>query len=170
MALRGPENSGPNGGFMFPHRMWQRAALALGLSCTIVPTAAAFEEPAAGSVSASTLTLPSAPASIRGLADDPSIDVFSGQVTYAVPLDLPHGPGGFAPALSLVYDGALGNGSLGVGWTLPLPSIRRSTRQGVPAYRADDELELVGIAGGGRLVPVGNDAFVVEGGGRALRV
>jgi RHS repeat-associated protein len=136
--------------------------------------------PTAGSVDAATLSLPNAPASVRGLAGDAGVSVFTGQVSYAVPIELPPGRGRFAPSLDLTYEGALGNGPLGVGWTLSVPSIRRSTRQGVPRYddpssttldwaRAD-ELELVGIAGGGRLVAVRDGTWRVEGRGEEVRV
>lgn len=155
-------------------------ALAAALASTHAAPAGATSFPAPGSVDASTLALPSAPASVRGLAGDATVSVFTGQVSYAVPIELPPGRGQFAPVLELMYEGALGNGPLGVGWTLGVPSIRRSTRMGVPRYddpsstaldwaRAD-ELELVGIAGGGRLVPVRDGTWRVEGRGEDIRV
>jgi RHS repeat-associated protein len=170
---------------------WSRSTLArasllapllapLLASLLAAPVAGATGFPSAGSVDAATLALPSAPASVRGLAGDARVSVFTGQVSYAVPIELPPGRGRFAPSLELTYEGALGNGPLGVGWALSVPSIRRSTRQGVPRYddpastaldwaRAD-ELELVGIAGGGRLVAVRDGTWRVEGRGEEVRV
>jgi RHS repeat-associated protein len=114
--------------------------------------------------------LPDGPGSVRGLADDASIGVFSGQVAYSVPIELPESRGGFGPSLSLTYAGELGNGPLGVGWSLGHASIRRSTRHGVPSFSSADELELSGLGGGGRLVRVAPNEYRVEGQGNALRV
>jgi hypothetical protein len=41
----------------------------------------ALDGPAPGALSAQTLKLPDGPGSVRGLASDPSVDVFSGQVS-----------------------------------------------------------------------------------------
>jgi len=114
-------------------------------------------------VSSTTLKLPDKPASVAGLSDAASVGVFSGQVSYSVPLDLPAGPAGFGPSLSLSYSGDLGNGPFGIGWGLGSISIHRSTRHGVPSYGAADEFELVGVGGGGRLIPKSGDTFQVEG-------
>ncbi|MCP3105461.1 hypothetical protein LZ198_42035, partial [Myxococcus sp. K15C18031901] len=105
---------------------------------------------------------------MRGLGDAVTVDGFSAQVQYTVPFELPGGHAGFAPGLGLSYSGELGNGPVGVGWTLPVMSVRRSLRQGVPGYAATDELELVGIAGGGRLVPVGDGTWRLEGRGQQV--
>lgn len=116
-----------------------------------------------------TLKLPDAPGSVAGLADPATLDVFSGQVGYSVPIRAP-AAGGITPALAIEYSGALGNGLLGVGWNLRVPVIRRSLREGVPAYSDDDELILEGIGGGGRLVAIGGGEFRVEGQGNTVRV
>src|SRR6185503_14116821 len=41
---------------------------------------------------------------------------------------------------------------------------------GVPSYGAGDILELVGLANGGELVPIGPDAYRVEGQGHGIVV
>ncbi|WP_375744181.1 FG-GAP-like repeat-containing protein [Corallococcus interemptor] len=127
-------------------------------------------DPAPGAATAQTVKLPDGPGSVRGLADSPSVNVFSGQLGYRVPLELPEGIAGFGPKLSLAYSGELGNGPLGVGWALPQASIRRATRQGVPAYTAADELELLGVGGGGRLVALPDGTWRVEGQGHSIKV
>ncbi|MCC6624974.1 MAG: hypothetical protein IT385_27250 [Deltaproteobacteria bacterium] len=136
--------------------------------------ASAFEDPAPGSVSASTVKLPAAPGSLEGLGQAGEVSVFTGQYNYVVPLDLPPGQAGFGPGLALAYDGGLGNGVVGLGWGFSVPHIQRSTRFGVPSYTTADELELVGIGGGGRLVLLtcGDYAgeYRVEGHGQAIRV
>jgi YD repeat-containing protein len=134
--------------------------------------AQALQGPAPGSVSPNKLKLPDGPASVHGLGDKASPNLFSGQVGYSVPIDLPKGPGGFGPQLALTYSGDLGNGPVGIGWTLPGVAIRRSTQHGVPRYDESDELEIVGL-GGGRLVKdtmAGQGRYWVEGRGLSLRV
>src|SRR6185369_14873856 len=99
---------------------------------------------------------------------------FSGQIGYQVPITLPAGPGGFGPSMGLRYEGDLGNGPLGIGWALDSIMIRRSERRGVPAYDASDELDLLGIGGGGRLVRdpdrTSPQQFWVEGRGTSIKV
>ena len=97
-----------------------RAVLVCGLALALTATGAlrravAFEDPAPGSVSASTVGLPSAPGSLEGLGQAGEVSVFTGQYSYSVPIDLPAGQAGFGPGLTLAYDGGLGNGVVGVG-------------------------------------------------------
>lgn len=161
-----------------PRQARARALLTLGAALLCASSASAFERPSAGAATAETVTLPSGPGSIRGLADSPSVSAFRGQVTYSVPIALPAGPTGFAPSLSLEYDGGLGNGPLGIGWQMEVPRIVRSTRHGVPVYvdpgDADggrvDEFELLGLDGGGRLVSPPGGQWRVEGSGQRVRV
>src|ERR1700758_785756 len=101
---------------------------------------ALVDGPPAGSVSPTTLKTPDGPGSVHGLADQPTFDVFSGQVNYTVPFDLPKGPAAFGPMLSAKYSGDLGNGPLGVGWALSEIAVKRSLRLGVPHYDDSDEL------------------------------
>lgn len=135
-------------------------------------TAWALQGPAPGAVSANTVKLPDGPASVHGLGDKVSPNLFMAQVGYSVPIDLPAGVAGFGPHLALTYSGDLGNGPLGIGWSLPGIEIRRSTRHGVPAYDDTDELELMGLGGGGRLIPssAGSNEYFVEGQGLHFRV
>ncbi len=133
-------------------------------------TATGAGNPQPGSLEAGTLNLPAAPGSVRGLAQSAVVDGFTGQVGYQVPFELPAGPGGVRPSLALAYEGSLGNGPYGLGWGLSLPRVVRSTRLGVPSYTAADELEVVGLGKGGRLVAAGDGTFRVEGHGQALRV
>lgn len=130
---------------------------------------ASAARPVAGAVTPERLKLPSGPSSVRGLADEPSVDAFNAQLRYQVPIELPAGLGGLAPTLALSYSGVLGNGPLGIGWSLSQPRIQRSTRLGVPKFDASDELEMSGIVTG-RLVSSGNGEYRVEGMGQTVRV
>src|SRR5262245_36904284 len=130
-----------------------RSLIATALASLVPVTSyAAVGGPLPGAVSAQTVKLPSGPGSVRGLADNAQVSGFTGQVQYAVPIELPAGPGGLTPFLSLGYDGSLGNGPLGVGWQLSQAGIQRSLRLGIPRYDATDEIELVGLGTGGQIV------------------
>jgi YD repeat-containing protein len=148
------------------------AAAALGAALGAAAPAWALSGPGPGAATTETLKLPDKPASVRGLSDAASLNVFSGQISYEVPIELPAGPAGFGPSLALHYSGELGNGPLGIGWMLGGISITRSLRLGVPRYDDSDELDLEGIGGGGRLVadPAISGRFWVEGQGHAIRV
>jgi RHS repeat-associated protein len=138
-------------------------AVAISAAFTLAPGAAgAVGGPSPGAVSAQTVKLPASPGSVRGLAENATVSGYTGQVQYVVPIELPAGPGGLSPSLWLGYDGSLGNGPLGVGWALSQPGIRRSLRLGVPTYDARDELELVGLGGGGQLVALTGGEYRAE--------
>ena len=135
------------------------------------PSALAVGQPQAGSVEAGTLSLPPGPSSVRGLSDDATVNVFTGQAAYRIALDLPAGPGGFRPTLALRYEGAMGNGPLGVGWSMTVPHIRRDTRLGVPNYQAaNGPYEIIGVGGGGSLIAAGDGSYRIEGNGNRVKV
>ena len=153
---------------------WMAGVVALAAALGLGPSARAFEGPDPGAATATSLTLPDGPASIRGLADAATVDVFTGQVNYAIPLDLPKGPGGFGPSFALQYSGETGNGPIGIGWSLGTIMIKRSERFGVPTFTDSDELDLIGIGGGGRLVRdpdhTSPQQYWVEGKGHSISV
>src|SRR5215468_92203 len=108
------------------------AAMLLGLGSLLIPFGRAeADRPVAGSVTPERLKVPSGPSSVRGLADEPQVDAFNAQLNYQVPIELPGGLGGLTPRLALTYSGSLGNGPLGIGWTLSQAKIQRSMRLGV---------------------------------------
>jgi RHS repeat-associated protein len=147
------------------------AAIAAAFACVGAgPDARALTAPDPGSISAQRLQLPAGPASIRGLADSPSANVFHAQLGYSIPIEVPSAAAGFAPKVSLDYSGALGNGPLGIGWQLSQVQIRRSLRRGVPGYTDADLLELTGLGEGERLVRLADGSFRVEGGGNRFWV
>ncbi|MFH1283161.1 MAG: SpvB/TcaC N-terminal domain-containing protein, partial [bacterium] len=82
--------------------------------------------------------------------------LFTGALTYSVPISVPSGRKGIQPNIALNYSSQSGNGILGVGWLLDLGSIERSTKNGVPKYNSQDTfifksggstVELVSIGG-----------------------
>ena len=110
---------------------------------------------------------------VGGLGETFAPDLSTGTGTFAVPLDLPHGPNDSRPRLALHYDSGSGNGVLGVGWSLPLPRLLRSTMVGRPRYDDSDTIVLEGAgplvrADDGSLHPevdAGDWRLVADGGG-----
>ncbi|MDD5005589.1 MAG: SpvB/TcaC N-terminal domain-containing protein [Candidatus Omnitrophica bacterium] len=82
--------------------------------------------------------------------------LFTGALTYSVPISVPAGRKGIQPNIVLAYSSQSGNGMLGMGWILELGSVERSTKNGVPNYNNQDTfifktggsvVELVNIGG-----------------------
>lgn len=64
-------------------------------------------------------------------------DLFTGTMSYSIPIDVPPGRNGMAPDINLLYRSGNGNGWLGVGWELEMGSIVRSLKNGAD-YNGDD--------------------------------
>ena len=79
----------------------------------------------------------------------------TGDAMLEFPLVVPPGRHGLAPALAVGYDSSGGNGWLGLGWDLRLPSIEVSTLFGVPRYDAAKESESY-VFDGEQLAPLAN--------------
>ncbi|MBO7624040.1 MAG: hypothetical protein J6S82_01890, partial [Bacteroidales bacterium] len=75
----------------------------------------------------------------------------SGTANLSYQLEIPAGRQGMQPNLALSYSSAGGNGWLGVGWDIPIPSITVDTRWGVPRYESGWESEIY-VYGGEQLV------------------
>ncbi len=66
----------------------------------------------------------------------------SGTANLSYPIEIPAGRKGMQPNLALTYSSSGGNGWLGVGWDITIPSITVETRWGVPRYDFDYESEV----------------------------
>ena len=66
----------------------------------------------------------------------------SGTANLSYPIEIPAGRQGMQPNLTLTYSSSGGNGWLGVGWDISIPSITVETRWGVPRYDQDLESEV----------------------------
>ncbi|HIK85696.1 MAG TPA: hypothetical protein EYG08_11340 [Myxococcales bacterium] len=77
---------------------------------------------------------------------DPAVDKNTGAARFSIPIQVPPGPGGLAPDLSLRYSSHRSDGPYGVGWGLDLGEIGCSQRFGVPdyAFAACEKFELNG--------------------------
>src|SRR5499427_5229164 len=58
----------------------------------------------------------------------------AGDANVNYPIEVPPGRNGQQPSLAITYNSSRGNGLLGTGWGLDLPSIDIDTRWGVPRY------------------------------------
>ena len=65
-------------------------------------------------------------------------DLFSGRATTSIPIVVPPGRRGMQPSLTLTYSSTGGPSWVGLGWSVDLGSIERSTKNGVPHYDATD--------------------------------
>jgi Salmonella virulence plasmid 65kDa B protein len=105
------------------------------------------------------------PTTISGLkAADPGAKVnlieppqvnSTGAAKLSYPIELPPGRNGHQPSLAIGYDSSRGNGWLGTGWGLDVPSIDIDTRWGVPRYDTGLETETY-MLNGAQLAPVAN--------------
>lgn len=103
----------------------------------------------------SRLHLPKGPGSIEGIGENVEPNLNMGLVAYAVSIETPAGYAGIVPSLRLVYNSGAGNSEVGLGWSLPVPSIERMTVHGLPRYDSGDVIaangsdELVRVSAAG---------------------
>ena len=86
-----------------------------------------------------------------------SPDLHTGTGNFSVPIALPSGRNGFQPKLELAYSTGAGNGSYGLGWSLPIPRVARKTQSMPPFPDAADpkQLDVFILSGTEDLVPLG---------------
>src|SRR5690606_677993 len=77
----------------------------------------------------------------------------TGNAAMSYPLNIPAGRNGMQPQLAISYNSGGGNGWMGLGWNLQLPSITIDTRWGVPRYDTLLETETY-LLNGEQLAPV----------------
>ena len=111
------------------------------------------DPPDKGGTRPEALSLPTGPGSLAGMGEAVKAEPATGALTLSIPIALPPAPTGVGPDLTLRYDSRAGNGPLGIGWSLPLPSLQRRTDLGLPRYDRTDQLlwsgkQLVEIAPG----------------------
>lgn len=68
-----------------------------------------------------------------GLAQAPEANLFAGAATTSIPIDVPPGRGGLTPSLTLTYTSTGRQSPYGFGWDLPLGTIQRCLKHGVPS-------------------------------------
>ncbi|KAF2012901.1 RHS repeat-associated core domain protein [Aaosphaeria arxii CBS 175.79] len=103
------------------------------------------------------VSLPKGGGAIRSMGEKFSTNPVTGTASFSIPLPASSGRSGFGPSLSLSYDSGNGNGIFGLGWSLSLPSITRSTKKQLPRYKDDEESDIFLLSGSEDLVPVLRD-------------
>ncbi|MFI7575646.1 SpvB/TcaC N-terminal domain-containing protein [Micromonospora sp. NPDC049497] len=99
------------------------------------------------------MSLPPGGGALRGIDETFEANPVTGTASLSVPFGLSPGRQGQQPSLALTYDSGGGNGPYGLGWSVPVPRIRRKTDRGLPRYDDVDDPDTFVVAGGEDLVP-----------------
>lgn len=70
-----------------------------------------------------------------------------GNANISYPIRIPAGRNGMQPSVGLSYSNEGGNGWLGLGWSMSMPSVSLDTRWGVPTFDPNGESELYSLGG-----------------------
>ncbi len=128
------------------------------------------DPPDKGGTRPEAISLPTGPGSLMGMGESGRVQPATGALLYEIPVALPPGPKAVVPDLTLRYDSRKGNGPLGVGWSLDVPSVQRRTDRGMPRYGADGAPEDELLWNGARLVDVGGGLFRLRDEGPLVRL
>lgn len=116
------------------------------------------------------LSVPSGPGSVEGLGEAFEPSPGTGSSSYEVSIVVPPGVSGHAPSIGLHYASGSPSGELGLGWSLGLPTIQRSTDRRLPRYDASDRFVVRGLGSGAEeLVQMGDGSFRMRIEGAYLR-
>jgi hypothetical protein len=88
-------------------------------------------------------------------------DLFTGTMSYSIPIEMPVGRQGMDPGLALNYRSGSDNGVVGVGWELELGSIQRAITGDIvnPVNYGDNNFLLNRSGSASSLVSVGSNTF-----------
>ncbi|MEO1268223.1 MAG: SpvB/TcaC N-terminal domain-containing protein, partial [Myxococcota bacterium] len=121
--------------------------VAIGLLCLAAPPQRAQAQ--ATGVDDNRVSLPEGPGTLEGVGENVDMDPNMGNMTYAIPINVPAGFGAVTPQLSLNYSSGGGGSVVGMGWSMSTPNIERMTYRGLPEYDAADDF---GADGSNQLV------------------
>ncbi|QUJ67514.1 VCBS repeat-containing protein [Photobacterium sp. GJ3] len=112
-------------------------------------------------VSPTVINLPSGPGTIQGLGEGFSTELNTGTSQDQIVLSFPKGRNDFTPTVAVDYDSGYGNGVVGIGRRISLPSIKRQTVKGLPQYN-EVSPDIFVNESGKELVHVGNQLYRAE--------
>lgn len=112
------------------------------------------QAPSAGGVETLPVSLPKGGGAIRSIGEKFAFNPATGTGSFSVPVEVSPGRSGFGPQLALTYNSGAGNGHLGMGWDLAVPSIARKIEDSVPRYDDADESDVFLLSGAEDLVPL----------------
>ena len=121
-----------------PTSRLQRGTAGLTAAAVIIAQLSFPPRAEASHLGASTASAGSAPPPAITAIQSFQPDLFTGRATTSIPIAVPPGRKGMQPNLALSYSSSARNGWVGVGWSLDVGYIERSTKKGVPKYDATD--------------------------------
>ena len=124
-----------------------------GLASSTSPASAATSGQSAALVLPS-ISLPKGGGAIRGIGEKLTVGQATGSASLSIPVFTSPGRSGFGPALSLSYDSGAGNGPLGLGWRLSVPSVTRKSSMGLPRYEDGADSDVFVLSNIEDLVPL----------------
>lgn len=103
---------------------------------------------------------PVSPSAISGafsslMSESFQTDLATGAATMNIPIVVPPGRKNVQPNITLFYSSSNGNGICGMGWSIPVSAIQRSTKKGVPRYSYMDNI----VVGSEELVDIGSNEY-----------
>lgn len=110
------------------------------------------------------IELPKGGGAIRSIGEKFQANPVTGTGSFTAPIAMTQGRGGFSPALTLSYNSGSGNSPYGIGWSIGLPTISRSTQKELPQYKDSEESDTFIMSGAEDLVPA-----LVEDSGNWIR-
>lgn len=128
---------------------------------TSTATASTANKPATDNfkIDIPSISLPKGGGAIKGIDEKFEINAVNGSANFSIPI--PTGAArGFGASLGISYNSGGGNGIVGLGWSLSLPSIRRKTEKELPQYFDETDSDTYVFSGAEDLVP-----FLQETGG-----
>ncbi len=99
------------------------------------------------------IELPKGGGAIRGIQEKFEVNAVNGTSSLSIPLPFSPSRQGFQPQLALSYNSGNGNSSVGIGWSIGISSISRSTNKKIPEYRDSEESDTFMLAGAEDLIP-----------------
>ena len=117
-------------------------AVAAGLAVTFTIVFTVQDRAFASHVGSSSSSAGSATPPAMQVIETFQPDLSTGRATLGIPIAVPPGRRGVQPGVSIGYSSSARNGLLGVGWSLELGCIERSTRLGIPSFNSSDTFTL----------------------------
>jgi len=112
------------------------------------------------------ISLPKGPGSVDGLGESFEPQLNTGTATYRVKIAVSPGVNKHQPEVALEYNGGYANSTVGLGWELNTPFIKRRTDKGLPAYTDSDTFT---FSRSGDLIPLADGTFRLKVEGLFMR-
>jgi RHS repeat-associated protein len=97
------------------------------------------------------------PSSEMTLISPPEVSQ-KGDANVSYPIKIPAGRKGMQPQIAIQYNNEGGNGWLGQGWSISMPSVSIDTKWGAPTFNPTEESEIYSLNGQQLMYPKQNDA------------